>query len=266
MNEADNRTVNIGLLDRPLPPIRGHFDKQEMARLVASIKEHGIVVPLLVRERKGRFEVIDGDMRLAAAWAAGVREVSVVVRSLDDKQTHILRMLANKDRSDTDPVSEAKYIAQTIAEKVITVNEWCEKMGRSNAWIADRLEIASMPEYMQDGLSTKTISLGVCMELNQISDDNTKERYFYDALRSGMTIHAAKVSALSVNEAIEAVQSRGDEITENSVPTISVIPKARCAYTGQVLPITSMRMVRVGIGNHEAWQKQLALSDSVTGE
>ena len=264
MNDTQIRNVNIGLLDRPVPPVRGHFGKEEMARLVASIKEHGLLVPLMVRKRNDRFEIVDGDRRLKAAWEAGEREIPVVVRTLNDKQTHIQRMLANKDREDTDPVSEAKYIAQTITDKVITINEWCEKMGRSSSWVSDRLEIASMPEYMQDALTTKTIALGVCMQLNQIIDDNTKERYFFDALRSGMTVHAATVSRMSVNEAIEAIQSRGDEVTENNVPEIQTIPKARCAYNGEIMPITSMRMVRVGIDNHQKWQAQLAQSPDDT--
>lgn len=260
------KTVNIGNVDRPNPPIRGHFDKEEMARLVASIKDVGLLVPLMVRERDGRYEVIDGDRRLAAAWEAGEREIPVVVRALNDKQTHIQRMLANKDREDTDPVSEAKYISQTIADKTVTIEEWCEKMGRSNAWVSDRLEVAEMPEYMQLALSSKKISLGVCMELNLIKNDATKERYFYDALRSGMTVHAARVSRMAVNEAIEAIESRGDEVTENNVPEIQTVPRARCAYTGEVLPITGMRMVRVGIDNHENWQRELQKSPTPIGE
>lgn len=240
-----------------MPPVRGHFDDEEMARLVESIRVEGILVPLMVRERDGRFEVVDGDRRLAAAWAAGVREVPVVVRALDDKQTHIQRMLANKDRADTDPVSEAKYIAQTIADGSVTIEEWCERMGRSEAWVADRLEIAQMPEYMQLALAQKKMSLGVCLELAQIKDEGTKERYFADALRSGMTVHAAQVSRMQVNEAIEGLEAVGEEVREDNVPAIETVPRARCAYTGEVLLITEMRMVRVGIRNHEKWQRDL---------
>ena len=228
-----------------------------MAYLIASIRDEGIIIPLLVRKKDDRYEVVDGDRRLAAAWTAGLREIPVVVRVLTDKQTYILRMLANKEREDTDPVSEAKYIAETIKLGVLTAEEWCDKMGRSEAWVADRLEIASMPEYIQVGLASKKVSLGVCLELNQIIDDKTKERYFYDALRQGMTIHAAKVSRMQVNEAIEAVRSQGDEITEDNIPEIQTIPKARCAYTGEALLITEMRLVRVGIRNHEDYQRSL---------
>src|SRR3990167_6480341 len=109
-----------------------------MASLVASILKDGIIVPLLVRPKGYRFEVVDGDRRLAAAWSAGLREIPVIIRSLDDRATHIQRMLANKERADTDPVSEAKYIARLIYEKIFTAEEYAEKIGRSIAWIEDR--------------------------------------------------------------------------------------------------------------------------------
>ena len=266
MYENKLETINIGRIERPDPPVRVHTDEQEMARLVSSIKEHGILVPLLVRQRGDRFEVIDGDRRLSAAWTAGLREVPVMVRNLDDRQTHIQRMLSNKDREDTDPVSEAKYIAKTIEDGIISVTEWCDAIGRSDKWIADRLEIATMPEYMQAALVGKKVSLGVCLEINQVSDELTKERYFYDAMRSGMTVHAAQISRMAVNEAIEALEVRGEQVTENAVPEIQTVPRARCAYTGELLLITEMRMVRVGIRSHENWQRDLVKQDTPTHE
>lgn len=265
MNEGETRTVNIGRVERPDPPIRGEFNTQELARLTASIKEHGILVPLLVRKRGDQFEVIDGDRRLAAAWNAGLREIPVVVRSLDDKQTHIQRMLANKDREDTDPVSEAKYIARTVAEKIITIDEWCEKMGRTSAWVSDRLTIAEMPVYMQNALTDKAIPLGVCLELHQIKDEDTKHRYFKEALRNGMTIHSAHINRVTVNEAIEALEGQGEEVTPERVPEVQTIPKVQCALTGETLLVTQTRMVRVGIENYDRWIRTRDLPPSPTG-
>lgn len=262
MHESKNKVVSIASVERPNPPIRTHFDDEEMARLIASIQEHGIAVPLLVRPRGDKFEIIDGDRRYHAAFSAGLKEVPVVVRNLNDSETHILRMLANKDRSDTDPVSEAKYIAHTVNEGSVTKEEWCEKMGRSEAWVSDRLEIAAMPEYIQVALAAKQITLGVALELNQVKDEETKERYFYDAMRSGMTVHAARISRMQVNEAIDALREQGDIVHKDNVPAPVKVPRAQCAYTGELLPVTAMRMVRVGIDNHERWQRELHSADS----
>lgn len=263
MNEQqESKTVNIGSVVRPVPPVREFFDEQELDRLTQSIRENGILVPLMVRPQGDNFEVIDGDRRLAAAWQAGVREVPVVVYNLNDSQTHIQRMLANLDRHDPDPVSEAKYIARIVSEKVMDVETFAKKLGRSIDWVEGRLRIAEMPEYMQVALAAQKISLGVCMELNDIQDKGTKQRYFEDALSNGSTIHAAKINKLMVNEAIEANERAGVEVTEETIPEPQRVPKASCAYTGELMYVTEMRMVRVGIKNHEKWQADLRASVS----
>lgn len=259
MNESKQEIVNIGLIERPIPPIREFFDDEEMANLVASIRENGILVPLLVRPRDDRFEVIDGDRRLAAAWSAGLRQIPVIIRALDDRATHIQRMLANKDRADTDPVSEAKYIARLIHDKVFTPEDYAQKIGRSMAWIEDRLLIAEMPDYMQQALAHKDISLGVCLELSQVKDPPTMHRYFKEALRSGMTIHAAKNARMIVNEAITALAESAKPITEENLPPVQIIPQVLCEITGEMLPITSTHLIRVGTENYRKFRIELGI-------
>ena len=257
MHGPEALTVNIGLVKRPNPPVREQFDEQEMARLVASIRENGVLVPLMVIRRDTEFEVIDGDRRLQAAWQAGLREIPIMVHALDDSQVHVQRMLANLDRHDPDPVSEAKYIAKLISNGTFTAEQFVEKLGRTIDWVAGRLEIAQMPEYMQQALSDKRINLGVAMELHLISDENTKRRYFEEALRSGMTNHAAHIIRLQMNEAIEALRIQGNEVTAETLPEIPLVPRVQCALTGEILPINETRMVRVGVRNYEKWQREV---------
>ena len=255
MNEGKLKTINIGLIERPTPPVRQHFNEQELSRLVASIRENGVLVPLMVRPKGDKFEVIDGDRRLKASWEAGLREVPVMVYDLNDSETHIQRMLANLDRHDTDPVSEAKYIAQIISEGTFTADQFAEKLGRSINWIADRLDIARMPEYMQVAIQDSAASLGLCLELALIKDENTKERYFREAIRNGMTVHAAKINRQMVNETIDAIAERGEEVTPDELPAVQNIPKVRCELTGEALLITGTRLVRVGIENFDAYRR-----------
>lgn len=259
INEKQLKKVNIGIIERPIPPIREFFDEAELSRLTNSIRENGLLVPLLVREKNGKYEVIDGDRRLKSCWDAGLREIPVMVVDIDDRETHIQRMLANKDREDTDPVSEAKYIARLIHENIFTSEEYATKCGYSIAWVEDRLTIAEMPEYMQQALATKQVSLGVCLELNQITDDNARERYFREAMRSGMTIHAAKLNRLTINETIDSLREAGEQIVEEKLPEIQIIPKVRCELTGDVLPLPSTRMIRVGIENYEKFRREMGI-------
>src|SRR3990167_6408163 len=221
MNESELLTVNIGLVERPNPPIRQSFNADFMADLTSSIRENGIITPLTVVRRGNKFEVVDGDCRLKAAWEAGLREIPVVVRALSDNEVHIQRMLANKDRSDTDPVSEAKYIARLIHDGIFTAESYAEKAGKSLMWVSSRLEIAQMPDYMQQALSEQKVNLGVALELYLIKDENTKQRYFFEAVRSGMSNHSAKVIRLQMNEAIEALQDQGQAVSAETLPAIT---------------------------------------------
>jgi ParB family chromosome partitioning protein len=259
MHENNQKEVNIGLIERPIPPIREYFEEEDMERLVASIRENGILVPLLVRPKGDTYEVIDGDRRLAAAWTAGIRQIPIIIRALDDRETHIQRMLANKDRADTDPVSEAKYIARLISEKIFTPEEYAEKIGRSVDWIADRLAIAEMPQYMQNALQAKVVPLGVCLEIVQVKDTGTMERYFREAVRSGMTIHAARISRMTVNEAIDALAESEKPITEEDLPPVQIIPQVRCELTGEMIPITGTHMIRVGTENYRKFRIELGI-------
>lgn len=265
MNDPEYRIVNIGLVKRPNPPVRERFDEQEMERLVTSIRENGILVPILVVQRGNEFEVVDGDRRLNAAWKADLREVPVLVRAIDDSQVHVQRMLANLDRDDTDPVSEAKYVANLIHSGAFDFETISAKLGRSREWIEGRLTIAEMPAYMQDALSSKAISLGVCMELHGIADEGTKERYFREALRSGMTIHSARYNRLIVNEAIEALAQQGQVPSEDTIPSVQQVPQARCAITDELLPVTAMRMIRVGIQQLEDARNRASASHAARG-
>lgn len=262
MNNGEKLTVNIGLVQRPVPPVRDHFDEAELARLTQSIRDEGILQPLLVVRRDDKYEVVDGDRRLKAAWEAGLREVPVLVRDLSDEQVHIHRMLANLDRHDPDPVSEAKYIATLVATQNWSVEDVAKKLGRSMAWVEGRLTIAEMPDYMREALRSGDLSLGVAMELHSIKDENTKQRYTREAIHSGMTVHAAKVSALTVNEAITAIRERGEEVTEETTPAPVFIPKVKCAITGEVLPQTETLLIRVGKENYQRFMDSMRASES----
>ena len=141
-----------------------------------------------------------------------------------------------------------------IGEGVFPAESYAEKAGRSLVWVSSRLEIAQMPDYMQQALSEQKINLGVALELYLIKDANTCQRYFFEAVRSGMSNHAAKVIRLQMNEAIEALQDQGQAVTAETLPAITTVPRVPCELTGALLPINETRMIRVGVRPFEIYQ------------
>lgn len=240
-----SKLINIQLIDRPNPPVRISFNENEIEALAKSISEEGILVPLLVRPVGGRFEIIDGDCRLEAAYRLRLREVPAVVRNATDSETHVLRMLANLDRSDPDPVSEAIYIAKAIESGSITAEELAIKLRRGAQWVSDRLAIAEMPDYMQDALRNKQITLGVALALNQLPDDDLRFRWMFSAIQSGMTVRSANDAVrehLNLLERIKMGESPTPPPEAFREPPIVLYPCERC---GERAPLTELRLVRI---------------------
>ena len=239
------KTVDIRLVDRPDLPVRQTFNEQELDGLTKSICDKGVLVPLLVRPKGARFEIIDGDRRLEACWRNKFNEIPVVVRVTSDSETLIQRMLANLDRENPDPVEEAIYIARAIKETNSDVAEFSKLLGRSVRWLSDRLVIAEMPEYIQSALRNKEVPLGVAVKLFEIDDEIVLRRYFGAALRDGMTIKAAQQCVHQYEMLKESFEQVGETMLPEQAPEPVIVPQARCERCGQIDYVDRMRIVRI---------------------
>lgn len=238
-------TVDIRRVKRPNLPVRQNFNEEELQSLSASIREEGIIVPLLVRPDKENFEVIDGDRRLEAAWREKLSEVPIMVRAANDRETLALRMLANLDRENPDPVSEALFFAKAIAQNKMTVEEFAKLLHRRPGFVEGRLRIAEMPEYMLDALRSKEVSLGVASKLFEIDNPQVLQRYFSSALRDGMTVMGAEQAVNQYQNVEESFKAAGQEVPSNFVPDPPPVVVVQCARCGGSGPIVAMRVVRV---------------------
>ena len=239
------QVINVQDIDRPNPPVRISFVEEEIASLTESIRDKGILVPLLVRRVGERFEVIDGDCRLEAAVRLRLREVPCMVRDSGDSETHVLRLLANLDRSNPDPVSEAVYIAKAIASGAITAEALVQKLNRSPQWIENRLTIAEMPAYMQDALRAKELPLGIALELMEIDEEDYRQSYMEVAIRDGMTVRTARDS---VREFFRVKEIRDRAANPAEAPPLPEVPVQifySCAACGEPAPDRELRFVRV---------------------
>ncbi|WP_457556348.1 ParB/RepB/Spo0J family partition protein [Candidatus Pyrohabitans sp.] len=136
---------------------RKNFDEEKLRELADSIKEHGILEPLIVRQVNGSYELVAGERRLRAAKLAGLEKVPVVVRELDDNQVRELMLLENLQREDLNPQEEAQALQSLLAQG-ITQEELGKKLGKSQAWISNRLRLLKAPEELQEMLISREIS------------------------------------------------------------------------------------------------------------
>jgi ParB family chromosome partitioning protein len=135
---------------------RNGMDDDSLNELAESIRENGIMQPLVVRPREGGYELIAGERRWRAAQMAGLARVPIVIRDVDDRTALELALVENLQRENLDPIEEAKGYAQLMDQFDLTQEEIAAKVGKNRATVANALRLIKLPAevqtYVRDGL------------------------------------------------------------------------------------------------------------------
>ncbi len=152
---------------------RKYFDQEKLTMLAESIKEHGVIQPLLVSKVKGnRYNLIAGERRLRAALMAGEEEVPVVMMNSTAEDENLeLALIENIQRHDLNPIEEANAYSRLIKEFGCTQEEVSKKVGRSRSTITNVLRLLQLPATIQDDVSSGTLSEGHARVLLRLKDD-----------------------------------------------------------------------------------------------
>ena len=139
---------------------RRHFDPESLQELAASIKEHGVLQPLLVRKKDPGYQLIAGERRLRAAKQAGLSTVPVVVKALDDRTVMEIALVENLQREDLNPLEEAEAYQRLITEFNLTQEEVAKAVGKSRPAIANTLRLLTLPEPIQQLVANGQLTMG----------------------------------------------------------------------------------------------------------
>lgn len=181
VNVSDKNSSSVQNIDprlivaNPYQP-RKDFDPIALNDLIESIKEHGIIQPLVVSPKGDKYELIAGERRLRSAMELEMREVPVIIREVSDQKKLELALIENLQREDLTPIESAIAYSRLINEFNLTQDELARKMGIARSTVANTLRYLSLPEEIQDALSKKQISeahakylLGLDSEVKQIN-------------------------------------------------------------------------------------------------
>ncbi|MFT8320970.1 MAG: ParB/RepB/Spo0J family partition protein [Bacillus sp. (in: firmicutes)] len=147
------------LRPNPYQP-RKVFEKEAIEELKASILEHGILQPIIVRKSIRGFEIVVGERRYRAAKEAKLEVIPAVVRDLSEKQMMELAVLENLQREDLSPIEEALAYQLLMKKQKITQEELSKRLGKSRPHIANHVRLLSLPKSIQDFISNGTLSMG----------------------------------------------------------------------------------------------------------
>ncbi|MGW9232223.1 ParB/RepB/Spo0J family partition protein [Pseudorhizobium sp. NPDC055634] len=184
-----DRTVPIEHVSRNPRNPRRQFDEAELQDLASSVSQHGIVQPVVVRPVGDRFEIIAGERRWRAAQLAGLSEIPVIVRDVDDRTALEIAIVENVQRADLNPLEEALGYDQLIAEYGYTQNDLGGIIGKSRSHVANSLRLLKLPEPVRDMLSSGDLSAGHARALVTTSDPVSLARTI---VSKGMSVRDAE--------------------------------------------------------------------------
>lgn len=139
---------------------RKSFKEEDLSELTDSIRQNGVLQPLLVRKKGNEYEIVAGERRYQAAKAAGLDEVPVIIREVSDEDVFKLALIENLQRSDLTPLEEARGYRQLIKDKGLTQEELARIISKSRSAITNTLRLLDLPKEVQSYVEEGTISAG----------------------------------------------------------------------------------------------------------
>jgi ParB family chromosome partitioning protein len=172
---------------------RKHFDGEKLEELAASIKQHGIIQPIIVdKDDEGNFVIIAGERRSRAAALAGLKEVPVIVRSYSDQKRFEVALIENIHRTDLNPIEEAAAYKQLMETAGLSQDEAAERVGKNRSTVANALRLLKLPSRMKEALEEGSLSAGHARAILSLSKTADQEKLFVEINEQGLSVRAAE--------------------------------------------------------------------------
>ena len=154
---------------------RKSFDNEKINELAQSIKENGLIQPIVVRSDNDKYEVIVGERRVRAAKLAHLSEIPAVIKDYSEEKLIELALIENIQREDINPIEEGLAYKMILERDRITQEELSKRIGKSRSYIANMIRILELPKIIQDNVSRGTISVGQAKALLAINNKSEQE-------------------------------------------------------------------------------------------
>ncbi|MEM5947234.1 ParB/RepB/Spo0J family partition protein [Spirochaetia bacterium 38H-sp] len=179
---------------------RKHFDDSSLEELASSIKEKGVLQPILVEELpEGRYRIVAGERRYRAAKIAGLEKVPVIIRSFTEQERLEIALIENIQREDLSPIEEALAYKDLMNHASITQDELAKRLGKSRPAIANALRLLQLPEKMQKALEEKKISPGHARAILSVVNPAAMEKLYQRIIAEGLSVREAERLAAELN-------------------------------------------------------------------
>ena len=164
------------------------FDERALKELAISIKEHGVIQPIVVRNVNGKYEIIAGERRYKASAMAGLTKIPAIIRNLDDKESSKVALLENLQRRNLNPIEEARTYQKILEIDQMTQEELAKTMGKSQSAVANKIRLLGLSDEVQEALLKEKISERHARTLLNISDKKKQAEMLKKVIANKMTV------------------------------------------------------------------------------
>lgn len=171
---------------------RKTFNEEKLKDLANSIKENGVIQPLIIRKAHNGYELVAGERRWRAARIAEIKKVPCIIRNFDEKQNMIVAIIENMQRENLDPIEEALGLNEMIKRFEFTQEQVSNALGKSRAYIANSLRLLKLPEKIQNMIIEGRISAAHGRTIITIKDEKKQIEVCDKIIRNGLSVRAAE--------------------------------------------------------------------------
>lgn len=224
-NKEDNMNLGKEILNIKIDDVipnrfqpRLTFNEDELNELTASIKQHGIIQPLVLRKIGDKYEIIAGERRFKAAVKAGLREIPAIITELDDKESAEVAVVENIQRKQLSALEEAKSYKRLLDLGQLTQDQLAIRMGKSQSNVANKLRLLNLGEDVQQALLTNKISERHARSLLQLKDFNEQSKMLNNIINDRLTV---KQTDDLIKDILNAKANNNGDISLNSNNALS---------------------------------------------
>ena len=212
-NKGGASLVKISLIDPNKDQPRKHFDKEALEELAQSIRENGLLQPIVVREYGiGRYQIIAGERRFRASKLAELTEVPVIIIEADDKKVAELSLIENIQREDLNPVEEALGYKALSKDFSMTQEEISKRTGKSRSAIANTMRLLDLPKEVLELVAVGTLSAGHARTLLGLKNELDVFPLSLDCVKNNMSVRELEQAIKRLNKKDKAPSEKEDTV------------------------------------------------------
>ena len=227
--EKPDSVVDINLVEPNREQPRKHFDEDALQELSDSIKQHGLIQPILVQDRKTYYEIIAGERRWRASKMAGLKEVPVIIRNFTEQEIVEISLIENIQREDLNPIEEAQAYKRLLEEFNLKQDEVAEKVSKSRTAVTNSLRLLKLCDEVQQMIISNMLSTGHARAIISVEDPEEQYALAQKIFDEKMSVREVEKYIKGMgktakpkkkkNESLEAIYESTEEKLKNALGT-----------------------------------------------